>query len=290
VYVLIRRVREGNREAVIYLSGLSLHLLLGMHDLLVSLALVPERDPLSHWGMFALMIAGSWALLRRLGALRRRVVEYSAALEVNAREREMMLRDLHDGLGRITTGISMLTEVARRQDETSRPLQRISELAHAGTDEIRTFMQGLDEDGCDWDGLQAKMRHQAAGMVEQLEGSFDLDVDVAVGARPPSPYLYIQLLRVFQEGITNAIKHAERPRVRARLAVSGIEVVLGVENDGVRDGDSLARPGVNAGAGLQSMQARATDLGGSLEFVRDEDVARLLLRVPVPLRYAAGAR
>ena len=289
LYVLIKRVREGNREAVIYLTGLAIHLLLGIHDLLVSVGLFSERDPLAHWGMLALMIAGSWALLDRLGALRRRVATYAAALEVNAREREMMLRDLHDGLGRITTGIAMLTEVARREQDDSKPLRQIAELAHAGTNEIRTFMQGLDEDGCDWEGLQAKMRHQASGVIEQLDGSFDLEVDVEAGASPPSPYLYIQLLRVFQEGITNAVKHAEKPRVHANLSVSGIEVVLGVENDGVRADDALARPGVNAGAGLASMAARATDLGGSLEFVRDEDVARLVLRVPVPLRYAVGA-
>jgi signal transduction histidine kinase len=287
VYVLIRRIREGNKDAKIYLTGLSIHLVLGVRDVLVSLGVLAERDPVAHWGMLALMIAGSWALLNRLGALRRRVTEYAGALEVNAREREMMLRDLHDGLGRITTGIAMLTEVARRQQDDSKPLRQISELAQAGTSEIRTFMQGLDEDGCDWDGLQAKMRHQASGVIEQLDGSFDLEVDVEAGADPPSPYLYIQLLRVFQEGITNAVKHAAEPRVRASLEVSGIEVVLGVENDGVRSEGEAVAAGVNAGAGLVSMKARATDLGGSLEFVREQDVARLVLRVPVPLRYAA---
>jgi signal transduction histidine kinase len=290
LYVLIRRVREGRRDAAIYLGGLSIHLVLGVRDVLVSVGVLAEHDPLAHWGMLALTIAGGWALLRRLSAMRRRVVEYAAALEVNARERELMLRDLHDGLGRITTNIAMLTEVARRQTDGNTTLQRISELAHAGTDEIRTFMQGLDEEGCDWDGLQAKMRHDASGVVEPLDGSFDLDVSVEAGAGPPSPYLYIQLLRVFQEGITNAVKHADKPRVRANLRVSGIEVVLGVENDGVRGPDAPEPFGINAGAGLASMQARATELGGSLEFERDDSMARLCLRVPVPLRYAEGAR
>lgn len=289
LYVLIRRVREGRRDAVIYLGGLSVHLVLGVRDVLVSVGVLAEHDPVAHWGMLALTIAGGWALLRRLGALRQRVVAYAAALEVNARERELMLRDLHDGLGRITTSIAMLTQVARR-DDANPTLQRISDLAHEGTGEIRTFMQGLDEDGCDWDALQAKMRHDASGVLEPLDGSFDLEVKVSPGAGPPSPYLYIQLVRVFQEGITNAIKHATKPRVRANLQVTGIEVVLAVENDGVCADEAPIAPGINAGAGLASMQARATELGGSLEFERDDSVARLCLRVPVPLRYADGAR
>jgi two-component system sensor histidine kinase DesK len=289
VYVLIRRIRhDRSREAVIYLSGLSLHLLFGIHDILVSLGVARERDPLAHWGMLALTIAGSWALLERLSAMRRQVREYAAAVEVHAREREMMLRDLHDGLGRITTGIAMLSEVAQRGGDASKPLLQISELASAGTSEIRTFMGGLDDEGCDWEGLQARMRHQAAGMVEQLAGSFELSATVAAGAEAPTPYLYIQLLRVFQEGITNALKHAVEPHVRAGLRVTDGEVVLSVENDGVARGEAAPAAGVNAGAGLANMKARAAELGGSLELERDRDTARLLLRVPVPLRYARG--
>jgi signal transduction histidine kinase len=284
-YVLVQRIRAGSRDAVIYGAGFALHLLFGLHDVLLGLGLIGARDTVTHWGMLVFLVSGGWVLQRRLAALRDRVAEQAVALAVHAREREMMLRDLHDGLGRITTGITMLTEVARREHDGA-PLARIAELAHAGTDEIRTFMQGLDEDGCDWAALEARMRHQASGVIEPQGGSFELRAAVASDAEPPSPYLYIQLLRVFQEGITNAIKHAAAPRVRARLDVTGSEVVLGVDNDGIGAGGAGA--GINAGAGLANMKARAADLGGSLEFERADDAARLLLRVPVPIRYSAA--
>ncbi len=287
IYVLVRRLRAGDRDAGPFSAGVATYTVFGVHDLLLALGVVPGFETQTHWGLLAWLASGGWVLQRRLAAMRRRLDRYQRALAVSAQEREMMLRDLHDGLGRITTGISMLTEVAKRDRNADQPLDGIADLASEGSQEIRAFMRGLDDEARDWVDLQASMREQAARLVETLGGRYQLDVDIPEGAESPSALLFVHLLRVFQEGLTNALKHAREPLIRARLVVAPDGVTLEVENDGItRDATGA---GVGLGAGLTNMRARAHALGGDLRFERDHDRARLCLTIPLPLRYAASA-
>jgi signal transduction histidine kinase len=228
-------------------------------------------------------------LQRRLVALRRRADRDAARVAVHAHERELMLRDMHDGLGRITTSISLLTEVARRDRAKDGPLDSISSLAHEGSEEIRIFMRGLDDGDRDWQSLESHLRQHARQLVEALGGRYELRMSVATNAVRPSPYLYVHLLRVFQEGLTNALKYAEEPNVDVTLDVTRDGMAMALRNDGVR-GDNGASHGISLGAGLENMRGRVDELGGmlDLELDRAAATATLRLQIPLPLRYAGG--
>jgi len=81
----------------------------------------------------------------------------------------------------------------------------------------------------------------------------------------------LQVLRVIQEAITNAVRHAGATKilVTARYgAEHEYEYVIQVEDDGVGIADD-----VSPGRGLSNMRRRARELGGTLD-VRRRSVGR----------------
>lgn len=74
----------------------------------------------------------------------------------HARERERILKDLHDGIGGITTNISLLADMAQSassHEEIRKALATISELSREGLSEIRGFMNSIDRAG--WTGTRS---------------------------------------------------------------------------------------------------------------------------------------
>ncbi len=276
-----RHVRAGDSNARIYAVGIALAAAFGVRDLLLSLGLIVAANPIAHWGTLCLVIASGVVLQRRLAAVSTQRDQFAAKLADTAHERALLLRDLHDGLGRITTTISMLSS-ARHPE---RALHTIGALASEGNREIRTFMHGLDEGERRWAELEAEVQLIARQTTEAADG--ECTVDVRIGdAGPPSPYLCVHVLRVLAEAVTNAVKNSESPRVHVTLDVDATALRLVVTNSGVRS-DDQASVGVNRGAGLKNMRSRAEELHGELNLDVDHTArtARLELMVPLPVRY-----
>ena len=288
LHVLFRRFRERDREAGVYALGFATYTPFAVHDVFMSVGWIGGSDTVAHFGMLALVASGAWVLVARLAAISRRLAETADALAVGVREREMMLRDLHDGLGRVTTGIGYLAQAASHQSDASQALSGISELAEEGSREIRTIMHGLDDEHRDWAELSATLRRETARIAEVSEIAVRFDFKIPSDASPPRPYVFVQLLRTFQEGLTNAIKHAVPKEIVVLLELSEREVHFVLENDGTRE--TQTAPGaIGAGRGLGNLSKRAIELGGKLELTRlPPNSARLSLTLPLPVRYAEG--
>ncbi|MGH8455864.1 MAG: ATP-binding protein, partial [Stenotrophobium sp.] len=92
------------------------------------------------------------------------------------------------------------------------------------------------------------------------------------------------LLRCAQEGLTNALRHADAATVRVSLRQEAAGVVLTVEDDGR---GRVAQ--VRAGNGLRGIRERLEEAGGHLE-LRDRAPSGLVLRTILPAaKPAAGA-
>jgi signal transduction histidine kinase len=62
-------------------------------------------------------------------------------------EKEKILKDLHDGIGGLTSNINLLAELAQKNDDLQavrNSLATISELSRESLSEIRSFIQSLD--------------------------------------------------------------------------------------------------------------------------------------------------
>jgi signal transduction histidine kinase len=185
----------------------------------------------------------------------------SAVLE----ERNRLAGEIHDGLAQRFTAISMQLGVAKeelsaKEGDPLRRIQRAVELARLGLAEARRFAHKLrlsDESGLIV-ALQALVeRSSVAG---RLRCNFRSD-KVPENRLPPR--LQHELLRIAQEAIHNAVRHANPTVIAVSLRWDTPNLVLQVKDNG--SGISAARLEKSEGLGLCSMRERASVIDGRFE-------------------------
>ncbi|MCL5023888.1 MAG: GAF domain-containing protein [Nitrospirae bacterium] len=202
----------------------------------------------------------------------------------HARERERILKDLHDGIGGITTNISLLADLAQDAsslEEVRKTLSTISELSREGLSEIRCFMNSIDESRVDWHTLMADIRHYGSTCIEPHGIRFRVRETIRDVREPPVSILYLNLFRIYKEALANVLKHAKAKTVTVALDVRPERLLLVVKDDGV----GLGKPG-GSGRGLRNMKARAWELGGTLT-VSSRSGTQVRLELSLPLRLGA---
>jgi signal transduction histidine kinase len=105
-------------------------------------------------------------------------------------------------------------------------------------------------------------------IVERL-APVGLDVEITLPDPLPvvDPQVELAVVRIAQEGVTNALRHAEARRAVVRVADEAGDLVLAVDDDG-RSGKAPALTA--SGHGLRGMAERAAACGGRLDIARSE--------------------
>lgn len=175
-------------------------------------------------------------------------------------EKENILRDLHDGIGGITTNIGLLAEMGHKAAtvrETRDAFATIADLSREGLAEIRTIMRSLDPTPKTWQELAAELRRQGSTMVEPHGISFQIRSSVGILRDQPGKMLWLNLFRIYREALTNIMKHSMARAVTVELIVDNDGLLLSVCDNGIgmkRNGD------VNRG--IPNIMARAREIGG----------------------------
>ncbi len=194
--------------------------------------------------------------------------------------RKRIANDLHDSVAQSLAHIRMelqLLALESGDDETLRSeTERLARVAGRALDDVRATIAGLRSKATD-DGLtEALRRHihdlgSSGGPTVQFESTGDGDVD---------PVLRSDLLRVAQEAISNATRHADAHRVTVSLEVDEELIELVVEDDGCGLPARL-RPQAGRGVGLRAMQERAAAIAGELT-IRDRVGGGTVVRLRCP--------
>ncbi len=183
-------------------------------------------------------------------------------------------REIHDGLGQVLMSMAMMSATAETQlgkrppAETAALLRRLCELAEQAGQTAHTICRGLVPVALQQGGLPVALESLAA-QVRDVQGIVcTLAVDGQ--AEACSPESALQLYRIAQEAITNAIRHGQATRLAVRLRLHASSIVLSVADDGVGfDVEAVAaRPALSMGLGLASMQVRTRLLHGQLRWQR----------------------
>jgi two-component system, NarL family, sensor kinase len=134
------------------------------------------------------------------------------------------------------------------------------------TADIRTISYLLHPPLLDESGLSSALRWYIEGFAERSKIKVELKVPDDFGRLPSD--LETAIFRVVQECLTNIHRHSESPVARVRVANSGEDVRVEVEDDGKgippeKQGEIMSSglPGV----GVRGMRERLRQLGGSLE-------------------------
>jgi signal transduction histidine kinase len=195
-------------------------------------------------------------------------------------EKEKLLKDLHDGVGGLTSNINLLAELGQKGttvNELKTVLATIAELSREGMGEIRTFMNALEDSDAGWTDLVAEMRRYGHAILDPHGIAFVLEHDVAGVSVRPGIFVYLSLFRMFKESLANVVKHANAMSVVVDFTVSPSLVSFTVRDDG-RGFAGTAR----AGRGIANMRTRARELGGELQ-VDSHQGTVISLNFPTPL-------
>lgn len=183
-----------------------------------------------------------------------------------ADERRRLAAEIHDTIAQGLTGIiAQLQVVTNTPDRTlaREHIDRAMKLARHSLGEARRSVQNLAPVALENDGLPGALRKTVADWAERTGVRAEFTVTGA--SEQLHAELAATLLRIAQEALSNASRHARATRVGVTLTYLGDEVILDIRDDG-QGFDPLAvreRTGTG-GFGLDGMRARAERIAGSL--------------------------
>ena len=194
----------------------------------------------------------------------------AALIQVSEAQQKSIGRELHDGLGQHLTSIAFFgAALQQKLDEQARPeaeaAQKIVELVNQSIDMTRRVARGLYPAALEFQGLAAALE-QLADNTQALKGvSCVLRADP--DARVSDPLVAINLYRVAQEAVNNAVKHSQARHLQIDLARVNGNHRLSISDDGV--GLDPERIKQAQGLGMHGLRVRARLLGGRLEIERN---------------------
>jgi len=197
-------------------------------------------------------------------------------LEIAENERRRIGFDLHDDIGQKLMGVSLLikaleTNLANKKSPEATETRKVQELLDQvinHTHDLAHCFSSLDSNGADL-GLMLKK------LAATVRKTFPLTCRLQVPNSLPqlSQELNLQLYKIAQESITNAIKHGKARHLWVSLLHKNEQVILQIKNDGTPfpvDCEPTNR------LGLKIMNYRARTLGGSLEIRANGDSGSVL--------------
>ena len=191
-------------------------------------------------------------------------------------ERNRLALELHDVVSQKLFGLVLTAESAatlfdRDNDAARVQVQRLQDLAQEALDELRSLVFELRAPDLERDGLCGALRKHAE-LQQRLYGvpiELEMDGEVTMGAADR------ELLRIAQEALHNAVRHASASRITIRIAPGLLEVAD--DGGGFDPTDPELR---SRHLGLTSMEERARRLGGRLTI--DSGPSGTTVRVEVP--------
>jgi len=188
--------------------------------------------------------------------------------EARAEERTRMAEELHDTLAQGLTGVSMQIEAAgraqvQRPDELPRHLKLAGQILHAARDEVRRTLWNLRSGLLDAGDLIGSLQSIAANLCPDRNPEITCR---PVGQASPLPDSVAHaLLRIAQEAMSNAVKHADAEHIEVVVEFSESGVSLLIDDDGRGFHADDAAGMAASHFGLQGMRDRVRRLNGQFQ-------------------------
>jgi signal transduction histidine kinase len=213
---------------------------------------------------------GSFLLIAWLVSARKRANEKREQLTIQLKEsavvdeRNRIAREIHDTLAQGFTGIFLQLEAAQdiignSPKEAAKHIERARSLAQSSLGEARRSVWALRSP--ELDGRQLTSAIQSSIDRVATDASTEVRYSVRGTPRPLNQLIELGFLRICQEALTNALKHAKASRIHVQIVYEPVEVQLCVEDNG-HGFDT--REWMGTGFGLTGMHERAEQIGAEL--------------------------
>jgi signal transduction histidine kinase len=257
-----------------------------------------EHFSITRYVVLAFLLAMAWILVDRFARamraeaeasrmLARRVEEKERELAQNyqrlrtlerervmTEERQRIMQNMHDGLGsQLLTSLALVERGAVDRRGMAQLLREAIDDMRLAIDTLAPGRGGLLES---LGNLRYRLepRFRAAGIeLRFVQHAVPEHIEV-----PPDTAL--QILRILQESLTNALKHARPARVLVELSFlpEPSRLSLAVTDDGA--GFDVGT--VRRGRGLSGMRRRAQSIGATLDVTSGPAGTRIVLDWPIP--------
>lgn len=300
VLIAARGALRGAQEARLLLVPMLLFALALLHDVALVAGWVDGAILLGAYCRMVLLIAIAAILMRRLGMslmrldganarLRQTLAQREAQLallhaeerreaaeRVRSQERQRLTVDLHDGVSGQLASILALAERAG--------VPAIERSAREALDDLRAVIHSLDIGDRELAVALAGLRERSVRQLKRLGVQLDWAMAQLPEISGVTPTHALNVLRIVQEALTNAVRHGPATRIAVRGQAHGVaQAAIVVENDGAAPAAAApAMPG--GGAGLENMRRRAQTLGATVCLqALPGGGARLVLLLPLQL-------
>ena len=240
----------------------------------------------ARYAVLSFMAVMAWLLVDRLVKLQRETTALNQALEAKVRqreaelaalferqqaqamiqaastERERIVREMHDGIG------GQLMTVLRGVERGAFSQERIAEVLQDSLDDLRLIIDASSAHSELVPALAA-WRHRWDPRLEALGIDLGWHLDDDLSRLNLSPETVLQIMRIIQEAVINALKHAQASAIAIEARARSGNWSIRVADNGVGLDPEAARvAGAQPGRhGLRSMRARAEAIGARLELV-----------------------
>jgi len=208
-------------------------------------------------------VLARWQIQQREKARQLAEVEFAAMLA----ERNRLAREIHDTLAQNLNAVSMQLELARN---SARSGVVDAMMPHLGTAHqiVRTCLAEARESI--WNMRSHVLEHHdligaLRTVAEQLSAGRNSRISARVEGRPRrlAPMVENNLLRIGQEAVANALKHARASQIEITIHFEEPEIRLVIEDDGAGfEPVEAAAPGEHFG--LRGMRERVAQMSGRL--------------------------
>lgn len=204
------------------------------------------------------LIAGAWQL--RLRQLRR---QFSLVLG----ERVRLSRELHDTLLQSLVGVALEFDAVSKSLETSPAaakarVVKIREHVEEYIREARRSIWSLRSTALETGDLVEALRESAERAASNH--GVDLSFDITGTPRRLPPQIEHQVLRIGQEAVLNAVRHAKASHLGVTVDYGEDTLVLKLKDDGVGFDPARTAEGTTDHYGIITMRERAQQAGGDV--------------------------
>jgi len=194
-------------------------------------------------------------------------------------ELQRIAHSLHDEAGQLLASVHLAVAALADDLPPQRhgALAQVQALLDAAQLQLRNLAHELRPAVLDDLGLGAALE----ALAERVAARSGLAIGVAVDLPAPrlAPVVETALYRIVQEGVNNAVKHAQARHAYIEVARSDNSVVCRVRDDGIGLPVNPLRP---RGLGITGIQERLYALGGTLEIL-SQPMHGTTLHVQIPL-------
>jgi len=186
--------------------------------------------------------------------------------------RELLLRDVHDGFGSQLVSAHMLLRASKlKQDEIETLLQECIDDLYLVIDVSSSTVEQFRDILLDF---KTRFSQRLIASETQLHWDFQNEYGPQISRTSA-----LHILRILQEGLTNALKHAKASNIwiTARFDNPSKVLLIKVVDDGIGLPSSI-----NFGRGLNNMSSRARNLAGELKITGADPGTSVEFRLYIP--------